>query len=603
MAETQTGRSDTSGQGNYTQGLTWGRRGDPGENLLLPVPRAPGLRVFASPGIFRSFSAGLLMFALSQSATAQGPIRFRDVTAETGITFRHSDGSSGRRYIVETVASGLATFDYDGDGLVDVYFVNGGRLPGTKSLGPPPRNALYRNLGHFRFQDVTEAAGVAGAGFGLGAAVGDFDNDGHQDLYLSNFGPNVLYRNLGNGKFQDVTGRAGVGRGNKVGAGAAFLDFDGDGQLDLFAANYVQFSFQTHVSPTFGGVPVYPSPLHYRGESAELFHNRGDGTFADVSRESGVAAHVGTGMGIICADYDNDGATDVFVANDEMASFLFHNNGQGKFEEVGIEAGTALNAFGVPHGNMGVDAADCLRRGRLDFVVTAYQREPTILYRNAGKGLFTDATSTSGTDNAALNQVKWGVGLVDFDNDGYPDLFVACGHVDDNVERYDDTTSYRARNVVLRNTGDGRFVDVSAACGDGLVLLNVARGAAFDDLDNDGRVDVVILNSRTAPTVLRNESPPGNHWLQLRLQGVKTNRDGVGAQVRVVAGPSTQLDEVHAGRGYQSHWGSRLHFGLGKQRRVDRIEVRWIGGGVDVVEDVPADRRLTIIEGTSQAFD
>jgi hypothetical protein len=280
-----------------------------------------------------------------------------------------------------------------------------------------------------------------------------------------------------------------------------------------------------------------------------------------------------------------------------MPNFLFHNNGRGKFEEVGLDSGVAYDALGVAHGNMGVDAADCTHRGRLDFVVTAYQRDPIALFRNAGKGLFTDATVAAGTDRSAFNQVKWGLGLVDFDNDGYRDLFVACGHIDDNVELYDDTTTYRACNVLLRNTGDGRFEDVSASCGDGLALRRSARGVAFDDLDNDGRVDVVILNSRSRPTVLRNESPPVNHWLQINLQGVKTNRDGVGAQVRVVAGPLVQLDEVHSGRGYQSHWGSRLHFGLGQRRHVDRVEVRWIGGGVDLFENLIADRRLTLTEG------
>jgi hypothetical protein len=536
-------------------------------------------------------------------AAAEGPIQLRNVTAETGITFKHTDGSGGRRYLVEQVASGLATFDYDGDGLVDIYFVSGSPLPGTKWGGPPPRNALYRNLGHFRFADVTEKAGVGGTGFGLGAAVADYDNDGQPDLYVSNFGPNVLYRNNGDGTFRNVTAHAGVGRGNHVGAGVAFLDFDGDGALDLFAANYTHLDFKTHTMHTFKGVPVYPGPLNYQGETSNLFHNRGDGTFADVSAESGIAGQTGTGMGVICADYDNDGNTDIFVANDERPNFLYHNNGQGKFEEVGLVAGIAFDAFGVARGNMGVEAADWNHQGRLDFVVTAYQKEPTMLYQNLGKGLFADATAAAGVGKANYNQVRWGLGLVDFDNDGYPDLFIACGHTDDNVERYDDTTSYRAQNVVLRNTGDGRFVDVSATCGDGLAPKKVARGVAFDDLDNDGRVDVVILNSRTAPTVLRNESPPGNHWLQLRLQGVKTNRDGVGAQVRVVAGQLVQLDEVHSGRGYQSHWGSRLHFGLGKHPRVDRIEVRWIGGGLDVVEDVRADRRLTIVEGTSEAFD
>jgi hypothetical protein len=279
-----------------------------------------------------------------------------------------------------------------------------------------------------------------------------------------------------------------------------------------------------------------------------------------------------------------------------MQNALFHNEGAGKFDEVALTAGVAFDAVGMPHGNMGVDAADYDLDGRLDFVVTAFQHEPTRLYHNQGGGFFTDVTPQSGVGTSKFNHTKWGVGFADFDNDGYRDVFIACGHIDDNVELLDDTTSYRTHNVLLRNAGDGRFVDVSAQCGLTDVPKQVGRGAAFDDLDNDGRIDVVVLNSRTAPTVLRNESPGANRWLQVQLRGVKTNRDGVGASVRVVAGDLAQIDEVHSGRGYQSHWGSRLHFGLGKRDRVDRVEVRWIGGGVDVLEDLPANRLLTITE-------
>jgi hypothetical protein len=468
--------------------------------------------------------------------------------------------------------------------------------------GPPPRNALYRNLGQFRFVDVTEKAGVGDTGYGLGVAVGDYDNDGQPDIYVSNFGPNVLYHNRGDGTFEDAARRAGVDRGNKVGGGVAFLDFDADGNLDLFAANYVRFSYDMHKMRTVRGVPVAPGPLDYSGEPSNLFHNRGDGTFADVSVASGVAAHAGTGMGITCADYDDDGRTDVFVANDEMQNFLFHNRGGGKFEEVALPAGVAFDPVGLTHGNMGVAAADYDHDGWLDFVVTSYQREPTAVFRNQGGGFFTDATATSGVGIANLNQVRWGVAFGDFDNDGHPDLFIACGHIDENVERLDDTTSYRSRNVLMRNTGDGRFVDVSAQAGDGLKPLSVARGVAIDDLDNDGRLDVVVLNSRSSPTILRNESVTGNHWIQLRLRGVKTNRDGVGARVRVAAGPLVQTDEVHAGGGYQSHFGTRLHFGLGQRDRVDRIEVRWIGGGVDVLENVRADQSLEIRENGGGAM-
>jgi hypothetical protein len=545
----------------------------------------------------RVWALGLAWLDPISAPAAEGTIRFADVTGPSGIHFLHSDGSTGRRYIVEYVASGLATFDYDGDGLIDIYFLTGGPLEG-KRADRPPTNALHRNLGNLRFVDATQKAGVGIPGFGLGAAVADYDNDGFPDVYVSNFGPNVLYRNRGDGTFADVTRKAGVGRGNKVGAGVAFLDTDGDGNLDLYVSNYVKFSYENHPSRTKLGFPVYPSPLEFTPEPDDFFRNDGDGTFADVGRQSGVAAAAGTGMGIICADYDRDGHTDVFVANDVMPNFLWHNDGRGHFEEVGLLAGVAYDAAGLPHGNMGVECGDYDNDGRLDFFVTAYRSEFATLYRNAGQETFLDVTRPSGAGQGTYNNVKWGCGLVDFDNDGHRDLFIACGHLYDNVDSFDDTTSYRTHNVLLRNLGNGTFADVSGPSGLGLVPKQSSRGAAFDDLDNDGRIDVVVLNSRAAPTILHNESNAGNHWLQIRLRGVKTNRDGVGAQVRVIAGNLVQIDEVHSGRGYQSHYGSRLHFGLGKRDRADRVEVRWIGGGTDVLENVAVDRLLTITEGS-----
>jgi len=548
-----------------------------------------------SPGIvLRTVPVWLILGA---AVFAQGPIQLRDMTSATGIRFRHDDGSTGKRYVVEPVASGLATFDYDGDGRIDIYFLTGGPLEGRK-VANPPTNALYRNMGQFRFADVTQRTGVGIPGYAMGAAAADYDNDGWPDVYVSNFGPNVLYRNRGDGTFEDASQAAGVGLPGKeaVGAGVAFLDADGDGDLDLYVANYLSFSYATHPRWTYLGVHVYPGPLEFPPEPDHLFRNNGDGTFTDVSRASGVGALAATGMGMVCADYDNDGATDVFVANDVMANFLWRNDGKGNFQEVGLLAGVAYDAAGTPHSNMGVDCGDYDNDGRLDFFVTAFHRELAVLYRNLGKGAFEDVTRRTGAGEGSYNQVKWGCGLVDFDNDGFRDLFIACGNLYDNIEEFDRTTSYRARNTLLRNLGNGRFADVTSQSGDGMQLRNVGRGAAFDDLDNDGRVDVVVLNSRTAPTILRNESPGGNHWIQVQLRGVKTNRDGVGARVRVVAGDLTQIDEVHSGRGYQSHWGSRLHFGLGQRDRVDRIEIRWIGGGVTVRENLSADQLVTILE-------
>jgi hypothetical protein len=534
------------------------------------------------------------------AAHAECPIRFRDVTAQTGIDFVHTHGGSGRKYIVEEMSAGLATFDYDNDGKIDIYFLNGRPLAGTKTKAQPT-NRLYRNLGGFRFKDVTDEAGVGGgAGYGLGVCAGDYDNDGYQDLYLNNYGENILYHNNGDGTFTDVTQKAGVGRGHKVGAGACFLDYDNDGLLDLYAANYVKFSEEKPVVIMHNGQHVYSSPKDYSPETHNLFHNNGDGTFTDVSKKAGIAAHPGTGMGMISADYDNDGYPDIFVANDVSQNFLFHNNRDGTFTEVALRAGVALDLNGTPHGNMGVDCADYDHSGLLSFFVTAYQGELKTLYKNLGNGTFNDVTLPSGAGAGSLPYVTWGCGFVDFDNDGHRDLFLVCGHIDDNVEKYDDTTSYRCRNVVLRNMGNGKFVNVTDQCGDVAKLRMSGRGVAFDDLDNRGLIDVVILNSNDKPTILRNESVTGNHWIQIRLRGVKTNRDGVGARVYVVAGDLKQMDEVHSGRGYQSHWGTRLHFGLAKHKRVERIEVHWPRSGVvDILEDVPADQLLTIVEGSA----
>jgi hypothetical protein len=406
---------------------------------------------------------------IAWTAHGQSPIVLRNVTPETGIRFRHNDGSSGRRYIAENMTAGLALFDYNGDGRIDVYLLNGAPLPGA-DVPVAPRNALYRNDGSWRFTDVTDEAGVGDRGHGLGA---------------------------------------------------------------------------------------------------------------------------------VAADYDNDGDTDLFVCNDVMGNFLFENDGNGEFEEVGLIAGVAYNYSGTWLGSMGVDCGDYDNDGLLDFFMTDYQAEMPALYRNSGQGFFEDVTLEARAGINAFPHVNWGTAFVDFDNDGDRDLFIACGHLQDNIELRDDTTAYRARNILLLNTGDGRFDDVSETSGEGLDVVGSSRGAAFDDLDNDGDVDAVILNAREAPTVLRNESNNDHHWLQVRLQGTKTNRDGLGARVKVVAGDLVQIDEVHSGRGYQSHYGTRLHFGLGNRDSVDRIEVRWIGGGVDVHENVEVDRLLTVTEGGS----
>ncbi|MHB8973111.1 MAG: CRTAC1 family protein [Pirellulaceae bacterium] len=546
-----------------------------------------------------AMAVGLLTLGIPRSSAGQCPIQLHEVSGETGITFRHTDGSSGRRYIMETVSAGLALFDYDGDGWIDIYFVNGAPLQGTQTT-ETPRNALYRNEGGWKFRDVTDQAGVGDTGFGLGVTIADYDQDGYPDIYISNFGPNVLYHNQGDGTFSVATATAGVAAGNTVGAGVAFLDIDADGDLDLYAANYVKFTYETNVERTIDGFPEYAGPKSYPHEPDHLFRNNSDGTFSDISREAGIAELASSGMGMVCADYDRDGDTDIFVLNDVAGNFLLRNDGAGKFENVAVEAGFAYNLNGHELGAMGLDCGDYDNDGWLDFFMTSYSGELPVLFRNLGDGYFEDVTLLSGAGAGSLPHVNWGTGFVDFDNDGDLDLFIAQGHLQDNLELYSDTYTYKARNTLLMNNGPGSFTDVSKQAGDGLLPKQSSRGAAFDDLDNDGDVDAVIVNSREPSTILRNDSHTGHHWIQIELRGVLGNRDGVGAQVTVVAGDLSQVQEVHSGRSYQSHFGSRLSFGLGPRDRVDRMEVRWLGGATQVFRDVSSDQRWLILEGADR---
>jgi enediyne biosynthesis protein E4 len=566
------------------------------------TPPGRGCRVQGAKGWVALMLAvvGAMWAGCERTATQVGEgrvaIQFQEVTRDSGIAFVHTDGGSGRRFIVESVSAGLALFDYDGDGDVDLYFLNGAALPGAV-FEAPPRNALYRNDGGWKFTDVTRESGAGDTGYGLGVCVGDYDNDGHPDIYLNNFGPNVLYRNNGDGTFTDVTQRAGVGNGDRVGAGACFLDIDGDGDLDLFVANYIDFSLEKHQERFINGHPAYAGPMNYGPVADTLYRNNGDGTFEDISVASGIAALAGTGMGVVCFDYDDDGDTDILVGNDAMGNFVWRNDGTGRFEEVGLQVGLAYDRHGFGQGTMGVECGDFDNDGLMDVHMTSYQQQWATLYRNLGGGVFADITHASGAGAGTYPEVTWGNGLVDFDNDGRRDLFIACGHLQDTVDRWDDTTRYAAPNLVLANAGGGKFTDVSRQVGRALEVSLSSRGTAFDDLDNDGDIDVVILNARREPTLLRNDSRGGNHWLQVRLRGVRSNRDGIGARIRVVAGDLTQVAEVHSGRGYQSHYGGAPHFGLGTRTRIDRVEVRWLGGGVEVMENVGVDQVLTLTEG------
>jgi len=525
-------------------------------------------------------------------AAAAGPIVFRDVTATTGITFRHTTGGSGRKYMAETVASGVATFDYDGDGRLDLYLLSGVPLEGTPP-DPGAGSRLYRNDGGWRFTDVTAAAGIAPGGYALGVAVGDYDADGWADVYTNQFGPNILHRNNGDGTFTDVAAGAGVARGEALGAGANFLDIDGDGVLDLFVANYVDFRYDTHRTALVAGRPDYARPRDFEPRANRLFRGTGDGRFADVTAAAGIGAHAGAGMGSICLDADDDGRTDIFVCNDQRLDFLFHNEGDGTFRESALAAGVACNVLGAPTASMGVDAGDYDNDGRIDLVITPYFNELPVLHHALGGGQFEDVAARVGLGVKSVAAVKWGVGLVDFDNDGHRDLVIACGRIYDAAAGERETWP----PVLFRNLGNGRFANVSTSAGDLATCTGVARGLACDDLDGDGRVDLVIINRDGPPNVLRNESPTDNHWIVVRPRGRRSAADGTGARIKVVAGELEQVAEVHSGRGYQSHFGAWPHFGLGRHARVDRIEVRWSGGGTDVITDVPVDRPVVIVEG------
>jgi hypothetical protein len=376
---------------------------------------------------------------------------------------------------------------------------------------------------------------------------------------------------------------------------------DADGLLDLYVGNYVQFTYETHGTTTRRGHVEYVGPRAYPAAPDSLFRNNGDGTFSDISEESGIRQCTPSTMGLVSADFDNDGDTDIFVLSDVDRNYLYVNDGHGHFDERALAAGTACNTYGESLGSMGVDCGDYNNDGLLDFLQTSYSGELPVLFHNLGGGSMEDVTATTNVGDGSRPYVNWGVGFADFDNDGDRDVFMAQGHLQDEIDKYDDSTAYEVRNVLMRNNGNGSFTNVSEMAGDGMLPKLSSRGAAFDDLDNDGDVDVVVLNSRRESTVIRNVSQTGNHWIQIQLHGVAANRDAVGSQVRVTAGGKIQLAEVHSGRSYQSHFGTRLHFGLGPHERVERIEVRWQGGGTDVVEDVPADRRVTIRQGEANA--
>ena len=557
----------------------------------------------------------LLLILWSGALRADSP-RFVDVTASSGIDFRHVHGGTGKKYFVETMGSGVAFLDYNNDGWLDVFAVNGGTLPGY--AGPPPRNRLYRNAGGGVFSDVTRFAGVGETAYGMGVCAGDFDNDGYDDLYVTCYGPNSLFRNHGDGTFRDVAAPAGVSGEAVWSVGCSFLDVDSDGLLDLYVANYVDYAIDSperrlrpyasrSASPS-DGERFYPHPDNFEGAADRLYRNNGNGTFTDVTERAGVLNPGGKGMGMACADVDVDGTPDIFVANDMTPNFLFLNRGDGRFVDRGLLSGLGYSGSGDLQSSMGADFGDFNRDGRLDLAVTNFRLEGAGLYRNEGAGLFTDISSISGIRPPTIPHVGWGIGFLDYDNDGWPDLLMVHGHVLDNAHRVGSV--YKQPAILFRNTGDGRFVDVTRDVEDGLSTPQPGRGAAFGDYDNDGDVDVFVLSVNGAGRLLRNDAGNGSRWLRVKLVGAArehsvgstgaprlSNRNGIGARVTVWAGGRPQVGEVRSGSSYLSQNDFRLHFGLGQAPTVDSLKVRWPGGAVDWIRSISVDREIVVREG------
>ena len=549
---------------------------------------------------------------MTQSERAvESTVQFVNVTESAGVPFRHIHGGIGKRYFIETMGPGCAFLDYDGDGNLDIYALNGHDLSGAS--GPRATNILYRNNGDGTFTDVTERAGVGDTGYGVGIAAADYDNDEDTDLYITNYGPNILYRNNGNGTFTEVTEKAGVGD-EKWGVGCAFLDYDGDGYLDLYVANYVDFSLehpgkflmpymvQSGEGITREDITGYPHPDNFEGVSDVLYRNNGDGTFTDVTQQASVLHPSGKGMGMVCGDYDNDGDVDIFVGNDQTPNFLYRNNGEGTFTEVALVAGVAYNEDGELESSMGADFGDYDNDGYLDLIAPNFQNEPSTLYHNDRTGFFSDVSFLSGIGMATLPFVGWGTGFFDYDNDGYLDIFIAMGHVLDNAALYDPNTSYPQRNFLFRNNGlnaEGycTFTDVSSEVGEGLSLIKPSRGVAFGDYDNDGDVDLFIQNCNEVATLLRNDGGNRSHYLTVKTVGTKSNRDGIGARIRIVSGDRSQIREVKAGSSLYSQNDLRVAFGLGDRTTVDLLEIRWPSGLVETIKDIPSDQFLTVVEG------
>jgi enediyne biosynthesis protein E4 len=528
------------------------------------------------------------------------PGNFVDVTAASGVQFHHYASQTAKKYMLEIMGSGVALLDYDNDGRLDIFLVNGAPISDPTPLGTIPRktdpkywNRLYHQKSDGTFEDVTEKAGVQGSGYGYGVAVGDYDNDGFEDLFVTEYGGNRLYHNNGKGTFTDVTEKAGVA-GSGWSTSAAWVDLDNDGLLDLVVLRYVQWDFEDRMCMVNGNLRTYCRPDNFQPITPLVYHNNGDGTFTEVSRQIGISKP-GKGLGIALADYDRDGHVDIYVANDSMPGFLYHNKGNGTFEEVALLAGVGVTDSGRTYAGMGVDFADYNNDGLPDLAVADLALETYALYENLGKGFFQYATDSSGLGNITMQHSGMGLHFIDYDNDGLEDLLVSQGHVMDTVDKVNPNLHYREPMLLARNTGKG-FVDVSAQSGEIFHQPWAGRGLAVGDINNDGRMDAVVSTSEGPAHVILNETATPNHWLTLKLTGHKSNRDAIGAEVKVVTARDAQVATVTTAGSYLSSSDKRVHFGLGAEPSVRRVEIRWPSGILQTLTGVKADQILAVDE-------
>jgi hypothetical protein len=549
-----------------------------------------------------------LFIAASVTATAASalPFAFVNVAREAGLAATTIyGGRDTNKYLLETTGCGAAALDYDGDGWLDIFLVNGTTLEGFPA-GQEPTNHLYRNRGNGTFEDVTARAGLAASGWGQAVCAGDYDNDGRPDLFVTYWGRNRLYRNKGDGTFEETTSSAGVeDKRTRWGSGCAFLDYDRDGQLDLIAANYIDLDLSSTPLPSSGlcrykGIPVACGPPGLPGGKNVLYRNRGNGTFEDVSEKSGITQAKGTyGLGVATVDFDNDGWVDVYVANDSNPSALYRNNRNGTFTDIGINAGCAYSQDGKPQAGMGIAIGDYDRNGTMDIFKTNFAGDTSTLYVNTGDGHCEDRTFAGGI---GLNTrwLGWGVGFLDLENDGWLDLFLVNGHVYPEVERIKSEAGYKQRKVVYRNDRSGRFSDITAQLGDVVMTPKAGRGAAFADFDNDGDVDIVVNNVHDTPDLYRLDQTGDRHWIGVALTGTESNRSAIGARVRLVTEEGSRVEEVRGGGSYYSQNDLRVLFGLGGDPVVDRIEVRWPNGREEAWNAPQADRYHALKEGTGE---